>query len=68
MNRTNTGGPAFPTGTNGNTPYSNGMTLRDYFAAKALHAVMVTSSGLSPAYLCQEAYHMADVMLKAREL
>ena len=32
----NTGGPAFPTGTGGNTPYSNGMTLRDYFAAKAM--------------------------------
>ena len=68
MNRTNTGGPAFPTGTNGNTPYSAGMTLRDYFAAKALHAVMVTSKGQAPAYICQEAYHMADVMLKAREL
>ena len=32
---TNTGGPAFPTGTGGNTPYSNGMALRDFFAAKA---------------------------------
>ena len=31
----NTGGPAFPTGTGGNTPYSNGMTLRDYFATHA---------------------------------
>jgi hypothetical protein len=48
--------------------YDEGMTLRDYFAAKALHAVMVTSKGQTPAYLCQEAYHMADVMLKAREL
>jgi hypothetical protein len=27
--------PAFPTGT-GVTPYKSGMTLRDYFAAKAL--------------------------------
>lgn len=48
--------------------YDEGMTLRDYFAAKALPAVMVTSKGQTPAYLCQEAYHMADVMLKAREL
>ena len=48
--------------------YDEGMTLRDYFAAKALHAVMVTSKGQTPAYLCQEAYHMADVMLKARKL
>ena len=31
---TNTGGPAFP-GEAGNTWYDKGMTLRDYFAAKA---------------------------------
>lgn len=60
-----TGGPAFPQDC---YEYHKGLTLRDYFAAKALHAVMVTSKGQTPAYLCQEAYHMADVMLKAREL
>ena len=37
MNNTNTGGPAFPDGSTnewGNA-YNSGMTLRDYFAAKA---------------------------------
>jgi hypothetical protein len=48
--------------------YDEGMTLRDYFAAKAMSARMVTSKGQTPASICQEAYHMADVMLKAREL
>jgi hypothetical protein len=67
----NTGGPAFPLHNHGAQTlglHVSGMTLRDYFAAKAMHAVMVGSKGHTPAYICQEAYHMADVMLKAREL
>ena len=48
--------------------YDEGMTLRDYFAAKAMHALMVKKQSQTPAYVCQEAYHMADVMLKARKL
>jgi hypothetical protein len=63
----NTGGPAFPQPINPGEQ-GRGMTLRDYFATKAMHAVMVRSKGHTPAYICQEAYHMADVMLKAREL
>ena len=65
---TNTGGPAFPTGTGGNTPYSNGMTLRDFFAAKAM---MSCGFIVRPYYTTDEAakdcYRMADAMLKARE-
>lgn len=46
---TNNGGPAFPgvrieSGDNYNPPkkiYRGGMTLRDYFAAKAMHALVV---------------------------
>jgi hypothetical protein len=34
MTQKDTGGPAFPT-VAGQTVYSNGMTLRDYFAANA---------------------------------
>jgi hypothetical protein len=49
-----------------------GMTLRDYFAAKAMAAMIVTSA--APALLgtgcesqtAQAAYEMADAMLKAR--
>lgn len=68
----NTGGPAFPQSDRVvaalSIADSQGMTLRDYFAAKAMHALMVKKQSQTPAYVCQEAYHMADVMLKAREL
>ena len=65
----NTGGPAFPTGTGGNTPYSNGMTLRDYFAAKAMQGMLAYAYfrplAMEDKY-ARDAYVMADAMLKAR--
>lgn len=45
-----------------------GMTLRDYFAAKAMQSDMI--DGISPdefASTAERAYAMADAMLKARE-
>ena len=66
---TNTGGQAFPTGTGGNTPYSNGMTLRDYFAGQAMAAVNL-GIGVSDEYYRKTAKHcyaVADAMLKERE-
>ena len=42
----------------------NGMTLRDYFAAKAM---LRTSVGSSYEQLAKNAYEIADAMLKARE-
>ena len=73
---TNKGGPAFPgirieAGDNYNPPkqyHMPGMRLRDYFAAKAMHASM----SLDPANAASSeeharwAYEMADAMLKAR--
>ncbi len=63
---TNTGGPAFPYG----TAYS-GMTLRDYFAAKAMQALIIANGpspqGGWPTYAERTAYTIADAMLKARE-
>ena len=64
------GGPAFPLQSIGPdfAPGYAGMTLRDYFAAKAMHASM----GLDPAGAATAdehakwAYDMADAMLKAR--
>ena len=59
--------PAFPDWT------KDGMTLRDYFAAKAMQAfcsTLVDASSNSPPYwnvLATDAYVMADAMLKARE-
>ena len=56
--------PAFPTGT-GVTPYNPGMTLRDYFAARAMQA-LIDNDGLFSEIPAQ-AYELADAMLKARE-
>ena len=47
----------------------NGMTLRDYFAAKIIAQIMVTEGRES--FTCDDdarlAYVVADAMLKARE-
>jgi hypothetical protein len=67
MNNTNTGGPAFPT----TKPLEHwgdpnqGMTLRDYFAAKAITAFIFAGSDYDRA--ATEAYKQADAMLKARQ-
>ena len=69
----NTGGPAFPCDL---TSYDDevriqyqGMTLRDYFAAKAMQAM--ESRELPKSILAidvaEAAYEMADAMLKARQ-
>ena len=72
MSTINDGGPAFPaTQDNGaNQGGVSGMSLRDYFAAKAMQAVMSTPmiapvGGSDP--VANLAYSMADAMLKARE-
>ena len=69
MSDTNTGGQAFPNeGFNGWGKPEEGMTLRDYFAAKAMQGFAAT---LFDGYLAKEiadrAYVVADAMLKARE-
>jgi len=66
MSYKNTGGPAFPwTGVG-----LEGMTLRDYFAARAMQALITCSEnhGDIPYDLCAaDSYRYADFMLKARE-
>jgi hypothetical protein len=68
MKDTHQGGPAFPQQTNSLLSYS-GMTLRDYFAAKAIQCICANSSweNWSNERLASEAYDFADAMLKARE-
>jgi hypothetical protein len=58
---------------NAQAPYS-GMTLRDYFAAKAMQSIVsaLASQGLltepeSAGPVANASYLMADAMLKARE-
>lgn len=63
----NTGGPAFPQPVNP-SEYGRGMTLRDYFAAKAMAAYW-SDPAVAGDYKTAAAwaYDMADAMLKARE-
>lgn len=66
-----TGGPAFPelgnVGCNSDWQSESGMTLRDYFAAKAMQGRLANPDWLcSEARTATEAYQMADAMLEAR--
>ena len=67
MNK-DTGGPAFPTSDwdeNGRAYKIHGTTLRDYFAAKAMQALIDTDCFFAD--VATEAYRVADAMLEARE-
>lgn len=94
MSNTKTGGPAFPCLGNENAkrqceaagvPYQSptGMTLRDYFAAKAMQAFITlheealnrdgacydwSKDGSSSEIVSEQAYGVADAMLHAREV
>lgn len=77
MSDTSTGGPAFPVlhWINGeSTGAEEGMTLRDYFAAKALPSILNPNPVTGQYALVADfedcaitAYKMADAMLKARD-
>lgn len=75
-------GPAFPfdiKDQDGNQRWAQGMWLRDYFAAKAMQGLIPQFRemfmentfedwvGDAIPALAEEAYYMADAMLKARE-
>lgn len=61
----NTGGPAFPAHHFDLADGEHGMTLRDYFAAKAMQA-LIEKYDESPVEISLEAYEFADAMLKQR--
>lgn len=73
----NTGGPAFPSKFhNGWGEPEKGMTLRDYFAAKAMQGLLAShwcevAREMTPSTgertLADDAYAIANAMLKARE-
>ena len=71
MDNLNDGGPAFPLHNHGAQTlgmHVSGMSLRDYFAAKALSAYM--DGGDVPndfLMIARRSYAMADAMLAARE-
>lgn len=71
----NTGGPAFPTSSGWNpngdwvadNSVNDGMTLRDYFAAKAMQGLLACDIYAPKDQFAKNAYAMADAMMKARE-
>jgi len=81
MSEQNTGGPAFPVSTrpmetegefghqdSATTWQYGGMTLRDYFAAKAMQGLLACPLGDGTKQdFARLAYEYADAMLKARQ-
>ncbi len=64
-----TGGPAFPVQDMSKWQVP-GMTLRDYFAAKAMHAILSTDAtwhGNTCKTAAEVSYEVADAMLEARK-
>jgi hypothetical protein len=63
--------PAFPVAFKWGKELSqyNGMTLRDYFAAKAMQALLVRETKIcdDPMLYTGAAYDLADAMMKERE-
>ena len=53
--------PAFPTAMN----QTEGLTLRDYFAAKAMQGLIPFDGSAKD--IASSAYEMADAMIKARD-
>lgn len=73
MNYDNSGGPAFPLPSAaykepipGGTEMF-GMTLRDYFAAKAMQGLFAAAENYQTKELVDYAYEVADAMLEARK-
>lgn len=74
MTKITHGGPAFPVPLHPGQSYQghapcDGMTLRDYFAAKALNGLLASSPSdeeISPKGVAEFAYDIADAMLAAR--
>jgi hypothetical protein len=58
------GGPAFPVAYGGGR--IEGMTLRDYFAAKAMQGLLASEVEASMKEFAKKAYAMSDAMLEAR--
>lgn len=74
------GGPAFPQGeayqvtdlagnttTNRRAALHGGMSLRDFFAAKAMQGLIGVIPNSSNDVIAQQAYELADAMLAERE-
>lgn len=68
MSTIDNGGPAFPIGS-GDMRDPFGMTLRDYFAAKAMQGLLATDlkPDVENEELAEVAYAIADAMINERK-
>ena len=63
------GGPAFPVPDIDGSAVCEGMTLRDYFAAKAMQGMLAyphASTTAEPEAYAEAAYEIADAMIQER--
>lgn len=70
MSSKNNGGPAFPeSGERGKSVGGEGMTLRDYFAAKAMQGFCTRppEDVADMRLVAEQAYELADAMLAERD-
>lgn len=70
MNKNETGGCAFPCHSDSTGP-EPGISIRDYFAAKAMQALIATvgaNASRAEEAVCGVAYLYADQMLKQRDM
>ena len=61
------GGRAFPAAATNLTFASSGMTLRDYFAAKAMQGFLASGVNAPANVFATKAYALADAMLEERQ-
>lgn len=69
MSKHGDGNAAFPMPASENNREWYGMSLRDYFAAKAMQGIVSTvphHSRVDPSDVAEEAYQFADAMLAER--
>jgi hypothetical protein len=67
MSNTNTGGPAFPVCDAARIHNLEGISIRDYFAAKAMQAYVAHNKAYDFDDIAAISFRVADAMLKARE-
>lgn len=60
------GGQAFPVPATESNFFYEGMTLRDYFAIRAMQSVSLALDNNEQELIANASYQMADAMLKAR--
>lgn len=61
------GGPAFPcAGHENGTEFDRGISMRDYFAAKAMQGILSHDEWADIDHMAEYSYKLADAMLNAR--